>query len=112
MVPPVPNANAFWTLAPSAPQGQGFDGEKSYWRVLTRFGRHGNVHALSGKPFKTPVLLAATAAVFTPVGGFEPKLFIGQGIGGNGELSKSEPATVHQGYAPVLPVVLMAKEAI
>lgn len=34
------SANACWTLAPCAPQGQGFDGEQSYWRVLTRFGRH------------------------------------------------------------------------
>ncbi len=100
------NANAFWTLAPCVPQGQGLDGAKSYWRVLTRFGRHGNAHALAGNPFKTPVLMATAGAVFTPYGDFAPRLFVGQGLGVDGKLSKAEPATVHQGYAPVLPIAL------
>ena len=95
-------ANAYWTLAPCTPQGLGFDGKQSYWRVLTRFGRHGNAHALAGNPFKTPVLMAATGAVFAPEGEYGPRNFIGQGLGGEGSLSKAEPATVHQGYAPVL----------
>ncbi|MBI4741295.1 MAG: hypothetical protein HY777_07070 [Betaproteobacteria bacterium] len=99
-------ANAFWTLAPCAPQGQGFNGENSYWRVLTRFGRHGNLHALSGKPFKTPVLLASTGAIFRPATAFKAHPFIGQGLGRDGKLSKAEAATVHQGYAPVLPVFM------
>ena len=99
-------ANAFWTLAPCAPQGQGFDRERSYWRALTRFGRHGNAHALAGNPFKTPVLMATTGAVFTPAGEYAPRPFIGQGLGSNGRLSKTEPATVHQGYAPALPIYL------
>ncbi len=100
------NANALWTLAPCAPQGQGFVGTKSYWRVLTRFGRHGNAHALAGNPFKTPVLMAATGAVFAPAGNFAPRLFVGQGLGGDGKLSKAEPATVQQGYAPVLGIAM------
>ena len=100
------NANAFWTLAPCAPQSQGFDGANSYWRVLTRFGRHGNTYALSGNPFKTPVLMAAAGAVFTPEETFTPRLFIGQGLGGEGRLSKTESATVHQGYAPVLSIAM------
>lgn len=99
-------ANAFWTLAPCAPRGQGFDGTQSYWRVLTRFGRHGNAHALAGNPFKTPVLMASTGAVFASTGEFVPRPFIGQGLGGEGQLSKAEPATVHQGYAPVLPIAM------
>ena len=102
--PPV--ANAYWTLAPCAPQGQGFAGERSHWRVLTRFGRHGNAHALAGNPFKTPVLMAATGAVLTPDGAFVPRLFVGRGLGGDGSLSKAEPATVHQGYAPVVPITV------
>jgi len=93
---------AYLTLAPCAPQGQGFDGDKSYWRVITRFGRHGNLHGLSSKPFKNPVLLAATGAVFVPQNAYTPRQFIGQGLGGNGQLSKIEPATVQQGYAPVV----------
>lgn len=99
-------ANAFWTLAPCAPQGGGFDGGRSYWRVLTRFGRHGNALALAGNPYKTPVLLAATGAVFAARGEFAPRPFVGRGLGGDGSLSKSEPATVHQGYAPALPIRL------
>lgn len=102
-------ANAFWTLAPCAPQGQCFDGANSYWRVLTRFGRHGNAHALGANPFKTPVLMAATAAVFTPDGDFAPRPFIGQGLGGDGKLSKAETATVHQGYAPALPICVASR---
>ncbi|HPT49285.1 MAG TPA: hypothetical protein PKZ22_03660 [Accumulibacter sp.] len=99
-------ASAYWTLAPCAPQGQGFTAERSYWRVLTRFGRHGNILATTGKPFKTPILLAATGAVFTPADGWRRRLFIGQGLGGDGRLSKAETATVHQGYSPVVPIAL------
>lgn len=93
---------AYLTLALCAPQGRGFDGDKSYWRVITRFGRHGNLHGLSSKPFKNPVLLAAPAAVFVPQDAYPPRQFIGQGLGGDGQLSKIEPATVQQGYAPVV----------
>ena len=103
-----PHANAYWTLAPCAPQDQNFDGSASYWRALTRFGRHGNAHALVGNPFKTPVLLASTGAVFKPNGEFLARPFIGQGLGGDGTLSKVEPATVHQGYAPVVPIATEA----
>ncbi|MEF8697961.1 MAG: hypothetical protein V5B33_01335 [Candidatus Accumulibacter sp. UW20] len=100
------DGNAWWSLAPCAPQGLGLDGSKSYWRVLTRFGRHGNALALAGKPFKTPVLLAASGAVLTPEEGFTVRPFIGQGIGGNGRLSRAEAATVQQGYAPVATIAL------
>ncbi|MBN8454026.1 hypothetical protein [Accumulibacter sp.] len=99
-------AGAYWTLGPCAPQGQGFVGSKSYWRVFTRFGRHGNALALSGSPFKTPLLLAATGALLVPAGEFERRAFVGQGLGGNGRLSKTQPATVHQGYAPVATIDL------
>lgn len=99
--------NAWWTLAPCAPQGLGFDGDRSYWRVLTRFGRHGNLCALGDQPFKTPLLLAATGAIFTPASfQRDATCFIGQGLGGEGQLSKAEHATVHQGYAPALPVFM------
>lgn len=93
---------AYLTLAPCAPQNQGFDGDRSYWRVITRFGRHGNLHGISEKPFKNPVLLAATGAVFVPQAVFTHRHFIGKGLGGNGSLSKVEPDTVQQGYAPVI----------
>lgn len=99
-------ANACWTLAPCAPQGLGFSASQSYWRVLTRFGRHGNSLALAGQPFRTPVLLAASGAVLTPNGRFTVPPFVGQGLGGAGQLSKAQPATVQQGYAPVATIAL------
>lgn len=101
-------ANACLTLAPSAPQGLGIDSENSYYQLFTRFGRHGDIAVhQAGKPFKNPILLAQTAAVFSitpPKDGF-----IGQGIGGQGELSKTISATVHQGYAPVIAINFNAK---
>ncbi|MGZ8094753.1 MAG: type III-A CRISPR-associated RAMP protein Csm4 [Methylosarcina sp.] len=104
-LPAQQNANACLTLAPCAPQGQGFNPQNSYYQLFTRFGRHGDIAVhQGGKPFKNPVLLAQTAAVF----GVEPPVagFIGQGIGGNGELSKTLRATVQQGYAPVIGIVI------
>lgn len=102
-VPPAPTvADAWWTLGPCAPQGLGFDGDQSFWRMLTRFGRHGGAQALCAQPFKNPVLLAAAGAVLVPKGDFAPRLFVGQGLTG---VSHAAPdATVHQGYAPVLPL--------
>jgi CRISPR-associated protein Csm4 len=52
-------------------------------------------------PFKAPVVFAATGAVLSPQT-FSDALFIGKGLGGNGQLSKSLPSTVTQGYAPVV----------
>ncbi len=104
-LPAQSDANACLTLAPCAPQGLGFDSRTSFYQLFTRFGRHGDIAVhQEGKPFKNPVLLAQTAAVF---GAHPPKSgFIGQGIGGNGKLSKTMVATVHQGYAPVIGVHL------
>lgn len=95
------DGNACFTLAPSCPQGQGFDNAHSYYNTLTRFGRHGNIQATAGQPFKHPVLMAQTSAVF--FGERHGKPYIGQGISG---ISKSLPATVQQGYAPVIAFTL------
>ena len=103
-LPAQESADACITLAPCAPQGRGFDPERSFYQLFTRFGRHGDVAVhRQGKPFKNPVLLAQTGAVFR----IEPPAcgFIGQGIGGNGELSKTLPETVQQGYAPMVSIV-------
>ena len=99
------NANAWYTLAPCAPQGMKLRPDNSWYQTFTRFGRHGDIAVHSGQPFKTPVLMADTAAILTPVEYNEP-VFIGRGLGGDGSLSKAIPQTVHQGYAPVLPVSL------
>ncbi len=96
--------NAWLTLAPCAPQGLDLCSAKSYWRTQTRFGRHGNIHALTGRPFKAPMLMAATGAVFSPKNGqLDQRLWLGQGLTG---ISKALSQTVHQGYAPVIPFYL------
>ena len=102
-LPQADKANAWLTLAPCAPQGQGFAGNRSFYRPLTRFGRHGDTAALSGNPFKRPLLLAGTGAVFAPAnGGLDSKrLFLGQGLTG---VSTDPPAAVGQGYAPALAI--------
>jgi len=95
-----PNANAWLTLAPCAPQGLGFAAEKSFYQPLTRFGRHGDQAALAGSPFKRPLLMSKTGAVFTPEDGqCTPRAFIGQGLN---DVSPSQPQAVAQGYAPVV----------
>jgi CRISPR-associated protein Csm4 len=98
------NANAVLTLAPCTPQGLGFDSAHSYYQLFTRFGRHGAQAAQAGRPFKTPVLLAKTGALFSAKQFTADTRFIGQGLGGNGQLSKQIPATVQQAYAPVIPL--------
>ena len=95
------SGNAAMTLAPCCPQGQGFDGAHSYYQTLTRFGRHGNVQATAGNPFKKPVLMAQSGAVFS--GERHGRPWIGQGIGG---ISTTLPAAVHQGYAPAIALEL------
>ena len=103
------NANAYLTLAPCAPQGCDFLPHASRYQPFTRFGRHGDQAVQSGQPFKTPVLLAAAGAVLKPARYVETH-YVGQGLGGNGRLSRAIPATVQQGYAPVIGVHLPEEE--
>jgi len=100
-------ANSWMTLAPCAPQGLGFKPEKSWYQPFTRFGRHGDIAVHGGRPFKNPVLLADSAALLTPRN-WQATTFTGQGLGGDGSLSRAIKETVHQGYAPVLAVRLEA----
>lgn len=103
------SANAYLTLAPCAPQGCGFLPDASRYQPFTRFGRHGDLAVQSGQPFKTPVLLIAAGAVLKPARYVETR-FIGQGLGGDGRLSRAIAATVHQGYASVVGISLPAWE--
>ncbi|MCX8086395.1 MAG: hypothetical protein N3C63_05760 [Rhodocyclaceae bacterium] len=102
-----PEANAWLALAPCAPQGCGFDAAKSFYKPFTRYGRHGDYAARLGNAFKTPLLLAAAGAVFAaPPDEDFARGYIGQGLGGEKRLSKVLSGTVHQGYAPALPIRL------
>ena len=74
--------------------------EKCLYRTRTHFGRHGDALALTGAPFKRPVLLAQAAAVVT-LKAPPTDAFIGRGIT---DLSPVHPETVHQGYAPVVTI--------
>lgn len=92
------------TLAPCAPAPAALEAGACYYQPLTRFGRHGNLAALSGQPFKRPVLALRTAAFLTFRDGPVPT-FHGTGLGGVlNPLSSAIPATVHQGYAPLVPL--------
>jgi CRISPR-associated protein Csm4 len=106
-VPGGPSAHAM-ALAPCAPAPEEIRPEACWWLPVTRFGRHGATAALGsgGGPFKKPVLLARTGAVIawrTP----SSAAFHGCGLGGAGQpISGVMPATVHQGYAPLVPINL------
>lgn len=106
-LPKQADADAWLTLAPCAPQGLSWDSARCFYTPFTRFGRHGDIGVHQGNPFKTPVLLVNTGAVLTPrstaaIGA----PFAGQGLGGDGSLSKAIQQTVHQGYAPVVGIKL------
>ncbi|OIO57141.1 MAG: CRISPR-associated protein Csm7 [Alphaproteobacteria bacterium CG_4_10_14_0_2_um_filter_63_37] len=104
-LPSQEGANAWLTLAPCAPQGLAWNAARCFYQPFTRFGRHGDVGVHRGNPFKTPVLLANSDAVLSPAVMNTPS-FIGQGLGGEGSLSKAIRDTVHQGYTPVLGIKL------
>lgn len=92
------------TLAPCAPAPQALDANACYYQPQTRFGRHGNIAAVGGRPFKRPVLGLRTAAFLTFRTGPVPD-FHGTGLGGSrSPISAAIPATVHQGYAPLVPL--------
>ncbi len=100
-------ADAWLALAPCAPQGCGFDPARSFYKPFTRYSRHGDFAARLGDAFKPPVLLAAAGAVFGARDGEDfTRGFIGQGLGGDDSLSTVMKGTVHQGYAPALPIRL------
>ena len=104
-LPCQPGADACFTLAPCAPQGQGLDPRRSHYQVFTRFGRHGDSAVHTGRPFKAPVLLADAGAVLV-AGQLPAEPFVGQGLGGDGTLSNALPETVQQGYAPFIGIRL------
>jgi CRISPR-associated protein Csm4 len=104
-------ASHHWlTLAPCQPNPEELVADGCYYTPLTRFGRHGNLAAVTAQPFKRPLLTIATGALLKSR---EPArwAFHGCGLGGSGNpVSSVIPDTVHQGYAPVLPLHLEAAQ--
>lgn len=80
--------------------------EKTFYRIKTHFGRHGAELALSGAPFKKPVVMAQRGAVVTFERPTEAS-FVGQGITG---ISTVNPEAVHQGYSPVLAMADLTRD--
>ena len=100
-IPAAKNANACYTLAPCVPQ-QGIS-LHTWAQPLTRFGKHGSAVQLGNhNPFKAPVIMAAAGAVFR-MEALPQNAWIGRGITG---VSKAQPDTIVQGYAPFLPCVV------
>ena len=95
--------NALYTLSPCVP------GETQYKDALftpfTRFGRHGDRLATSGKPYKNPVIMADEGALFFPAD-MDSALkspYLGTAQTG---LSKIQETAVAQGYSLYIPVRL------
>lgn len=72
----------------------------TFYKARTHFGRHGGTSAVAKNPFKRPLLLAACAAVITPLES-EARNWVGNGIS---NVSPDYPETVHQGYAITYPL--------
>lgn len=98
-LPAPPSPNACYTLAPCVPQ-KGVFSDRCF-DPFVRFGKHGDVLARAGSPFKNPVLMAAEGAVFFPgnSNSFD-KPYIGKALLNT---SKVIPQAVVQGYALYLP---------
>lgn len=94
--------NAYLALANCAPQQLNLDPNRCYYQMTTRFGRHGDIKALMGNPFKKPIILTKVGAVFTPqkIAEIAPH-FLGKGLG---NVSYAQAEAVHQGYAPIVPI--------
>lgn len=99
---PLPNfskADALYTLAPCVPEKDTF--RKKYFTPFVRFGKHGDILAGSKNPFKNPVIMADEGAVFIPENKTHNRPYVGRAVT---HVSKAMPATVVQGYSPVLPI--------
>lgn len=99
-VPTQPASRARLTLSSCSLSGESesIDAGTTFYRVKTHFGRHGAQLALSGQPFKRPILLAEGGAVVT-FENTDARPFIGTGLSG---VSSVQPGAVHQGYCPVM----------
>lgn len=96
--------NSCYTLAPCVPEKDSFT--KMFFSPFTRFGKHGDVLAKTGNPFKNPIIMADEGGVFMP-GESEilNKSYIGSAVT---NISKAEPGTVAQGYSLFIPVKVEA----
>ena len=101
-LPALESANACYVLAPTVPQKQSFS--RLYFTPFVRFGKHGDVLVRSGNPFKNPVIMADEGAVFVPKDrNVLTRPYIGRAVG---NISKSMPQSICQGYSIYLPFTM------
>jgi CRISPR-associated protein Csm4 len=95
--------NALYTLSPSVPKMA--DYKDALFTPFTRFGRHGDRLAISGKPFKNPVIMADEGALYFPTDMSDAlkRPWLGTALTG---LSKIQETAVAQGYSLYIPVRL------
>jgi CRISPR-associated protein Csm4 len=92
--------NACYTLSPCVPE-KDLLGDM-FFTPFTRFGRHGDILAKSGKPFKNPVIMADEGAIFVAKSDdVFTKPYLGTAVLG---ISKAEQKAVTQGYSLYIPV--------
>lgn len=93
--------NAIYTLAPSVPEPDQF--KDGYFTPFTRFGRHGDRLAVTGKPYKNPVVMLDEGAVLFPndINELLDSPYTGTGLT---QLSKAQPEAISQGYSLYIPV--------
>ncbi len=98
-LPSLTASKACYALAPVLPTNESY--EKIFFTPFTRFGRHGDQMAISSNPFKNPVIMADEGAVL--IKGEKQSWgnpYLGRAVR---DVSKAQPQTVVQGYAPCLP---------
>lgn len=101
--PGLADAGALYTLAPSVPAPSEF--ENIWFAPFVRLGKHGDRYALSGNPFKNPVVMADEGAVLVTTRGstWNERPYVGRSIH---NVSLSDTKTVVQGYSPVIPLAM------
>lgn len=98
----VDHADAMYALAPVVPEKGQY--RNFFFTPFVRFGRHGDQLASSRVPFKKPVVMADEGAVLVPG---DKKQFERPWLGtAVKNVSRVQPETVAQGYAPWLPITL------
>ncbi|MBW2083866.1 MAG: hypothetical protein JRI39_12500 [Deltaproteobacteria bacterium] len=101
-IPVADMEHACYVLAPCVPEQGQF--QEYFFTPFVRFGRHGGNLARGENPFKNPIIMADEGAVFVPAEGIDfEKPYIGRAVK---NVSKAEPNTVVQGYAPFLPLIM------
>ncbi|HEY9159914.1 MAG TPA: hypothetical protein VIS94_02365 [Desulfomonilia bacterium] len=104
-VPKPREGDALYTMSPSIPDSALC--KDCLFTPFVRYGRHGDVMAKSGRPFKSPVIMADEGAVIIPKDSrLSEKPYLGKGIKGISKVN--DFVTIHQGYSIYLPFKLPA----